>query len=374
MVKTQEYQEMPQSGLKSNGKPRTQLELVPVKFPFHMLFLKLLDKLRVGRCHMNDTWWANKSICNWDSRVTERRPHLHYDFAATMRLFAMYKQNCHEDAHVADFVSMGVMNPRTVVVKVQEQRQRIYIRENWATHSSFDTISPGKKTDAIGIRYLLHEDLVLMFRDVLEKNPHWTLGVDLFLEVLAITLDNCANQNNCAKHYWNIVNLYLDIAPRLIVIYLQHQKSLYTMLEDRSVATGTCLIKDIFLSRLKTNEDTRPSADMDPANPWPLTVNTQFPRVTPEDMEEEMLLDVDKTSICSSSLDSFNIPSCNIHEVPGLTNASRSTRTRGINKERDCRSGHLRQVLGTVILVRTDAASTTANHSKNKENPWPMLQ
>jgi hypothetical protein len=369
MIKTQEYLPMPRSGLKSNGKPRTQLELCPVKFPLRILFVKLLDKLRVGRRHRNDTWWSNRSIRNCDSRITQRRPHFHYDFAATMRLFAIYKENCHEDAHVADFVSIGAMNPRMLQVQeIQEDgsTKSHYVRENWATHSFFDTISPGKKTDAIGIRHSLHEDLVLMFKDVLEKDPHWTLGADIFLEVLAIASDNCANQNKCAKHYWNMLNLYMDIAPRLIVIYLQHKKRMCQQgdkptSKDRSVAP---FLIDTLSIRL--NDDTSPSSNMDPQNPWPLKMNTEYARIPPEEVEE-ILSDVDARSICSS-LDSIGIPSYNTEEAPAILITSASSQGHVSQHQSEVRGDSF---LGMEILVEPDDASAAANIL---ENPWPLVE
>jgi hypothetical protein len=283
-----------------------------------------------------------------------------------MRLFAIYKENCHEDAHVADFVSMGAMNARSVNIRMEDGSRKLhYIRENWAFHSFFDTISPGKKTDAIGIRYSLHEDLVLMFQDVLEKNPHWTLGADVFLEVLGMTLDNCANQNKCAKHYWNLANLYIDIAPRLIVIYLQHRKSLFpqgnpSVSEDHSEAPF--LNNEIAVPELNEN-DKDPLANVVSTNPWPLTINTEFPMILREDVED-ILSEVGEDISNSSSLDILNLSSCNTDEAPGVINTP-ACQAHG--------SQHQGKVREDTFLEMSISVETEESAAAQMENPWPMV-
>jgi hypothetical protein len=150
-----------------------------------------------------------------------------------MDLYAIYKENCSENAHVADLVMMAHMSPQWTTVKLKDgSTKQHFIRRNWAIHAFFDTISRGKKTDAKGIRYALIEFLVRLFMERLQDNPEWTLGVDTFVEQMSIISDNCSNQNKCAQHYFNMATLLEELAPRLAVLYLQHRKR-HGQLESR---------------------------------------------------------------------------------------------------------------------------------------------
>jgi hypothetical protein len=225
IVKTREYQQMERSGTNSNDTQRTVLELVPVKYTLSKAVTKLLDKLRDARVHLSDTMWANRRINNGQNSVSILRVGVNLDYAASMDLHAIYKQNCHENAHVANLVMIAHWNPQWVLVDMPDGAvKRHYVRENWAIHSFFDTISRGKKTDALGIRYSLIEMLVLLFEHVLRKDPEWTLERHFFLELLEIASDNAKNQNKCVKHFYNMAKLCLDVAPRLVVMYLKHRK------------------------------------------------------------------------------------------------------------------------------------------------------
>jgi hypothetical protein len=85
-VKTSEWKKMIRSGLQNNGQQRTQNEIMPVTYKLHELATRFLDHMEIARCHMNDTYWANRAIKNVKNSTTWARISLHIDYAATMDL------------------------------------------------------------------------------------------------------------------------------------------------------------------------------------------------------------------------------------------------------------------------------------------------
>jgi hypothetical protein len=98
---------MPRSGATSNDDQQTVLDLVEVKYKWSEAVKKLLDTLRRPRRHLNDTSWANCRISNGHNSISKLRICDNIDYGATMDLHAVYKQNCHENAHVANLVMIA---------------------------------------------------------------------------------------------------------------------------------------------------------------------------------------------------------------------------------------------------------------------------
>jgi hypothetical protein len=65
-----------------------------------------------------------------------------------------------------------------------------FLHDTLAVHAVSDTLSKGKKTDALGDLIAFEATLILAQRELVEKD----------IKNLTEVTDNCKNQNKCATH------------------------------------------------------------------------------------------------------------------------------------------------------------------------------